>query len=330
VQSGRIEAISIYRSLWVWAAVSSVVLLSSCVYRPFSQSYQGPQVRSAELLDYYGYPHQASNPSVKELKQKKHYTLERVELDSSVNLFGTERIKIDYYRLTRAGSFPTVLILPISGGVDFLVESFARVFAGHGFNAAIVHNRSVEIEHTKTLEEVENYFRQIVLDNRQVLDWLVQQPEVDPNRLGCLGLSLGGIKASLVAGADDRIKAVVIGLAGGSLADITVTSKEKRFKEYIDQWVRSGVSRQDIHDELSNKVRTDPLYLAPYVDARNALMFIAMFDQFVPRVCGDRLREAIGGPQAVYLLSSHYTGFLYLCYAHAKSLAFFKRRFDLP
>jgi len=321
---------SIRRSLLVWAAFSSMVLQSSCVYRPCSRSYQGPQARSAEILEYYGYPHQGLNATIKTLKQKRHYTLERVELDSSVNLFGTEKIKVDYYRLTKPGRFSTVLVLPISGGVDFCVESFARMFASHGFNAAIVHNRRVTIERTKTAEEVENYFRQVVLDNRQVLDWLVQQPEVDPNRLGCLGLSLGGIKASLVAGADDRIKAVVMGLAGGSLADMAVTSKEKRLKKYIDQWVKSGISRQDIHDELSNKVRTDPLVLAPYIDTRNALMFIAMFDQSVPRVCGDRLREAIGRPETVYLLSGHYTGFLYLPYAHAKSLAFFKQRFDTP
>jgi len=29
-------------------------------------------------------------------------------------------------------------------------------------------------------------------------------------------------------------------------------------------------------------------------------------------------------------LSGHYSGFLYLPYAHAKSLTFFRKRFDLP
>ena len=321
---------SIRRSLLVWVALSSLVLLGSCVHRPCTRSYQGPQTRSAEILGYYDYPHQDLNATVKTLKQKRHYTLERVELDSSINLLGTERIKVDYYRLTKPGRFPAILVLPISGGVDYCVESFARVFASHGLNAAIVHNRRVHIEQTKTAEEVEDYFRQVVLDNRQVLDWLVQQQEVDPNRLGCLGLSLGGIRASLVAGADDRIKAVVMGLAGGSLADMAVTSKERKLKDCMDQWGRSGISRQDIHDELSAKVRTDPLVLAPYIDGRNALMFIAMFDQSVPRVCGDRLRQAIGRPETVYLLSGHYSGFLYLPYAHAKSLTFFRKRFDLP
>ena len=319
----RVASVDALRGL---AVVSWLVLLSSCAVQPYNRSYQGPQVRPAELLDYYGYPHQPFNATIKMLMQKRQYSVERVELDSAVNLFGTERIKIDYYRLNRPGRFPTILALPISGGVDFCVESFARVFVGHGFNAAIVHNRSVDIEQTNTAEEVEAFFRQVVLDNRQVLDWLVQQPGVDPHRLGCLGLSLGGIKASLVAAVDDRIKGVVMGLAGGSLADIAVSSREKKLKRCIDQWVRSGVPRKAIHEELSNKVRTDPLALAPYIDARHTLMFIALFDRSVPRPCGDRFREAIGKPRTVYLPSGHYTAFLYLPYAHTESLAFFKEK----
>lgn len=321
---------SMRRSLLVLLTVSSLVLQGSCVHRPCSRSYPGPQTRPAELLEYYDYPRQAIQATVEILQQKRPYTVERVELDSSVNLFGTERIKVDYYRLTRRGRHAVILVLPISGGVDFCVESFARLFASHGLHAAIVHNRKVRVERIRTAEEVEDYFRQVVLDNRQVLDWLMQQPEVDPNRLGCLGLSLGGIRASLVAGVDKRIKAVVIGLAGGSFADMAVTSKERKLERCIRQWVRSGIPREDIHNELSAKVRTDPLRLAPYIDARDALLFIALFDQSVPRKSGDRLREAIGNPQTVYLLSGHYSGFLYLPYAHAKSLAFFKARLGLP
>ncbi|MBP8305162.1 MAG: prolyl oligopeptidase family serine peptidase [Phycisphaerae bacterium] len=317
------------RSL-LWLTVSSLVLLGSCVHRPCSRSYPGPQTRPAEMLEYYDYPHQDPNATVETLKQKSRYTLERVELDSSVNLFGTERIRVDYYRAARPGRHAAILVLPISGGVDFCVESFARLFASHGLHAAIVHNREVRVERIRTAEEVEDYFRQVVLDNRQVLDWLVRQPEVDPNRLGSLGLSLGGIRASLVVGVDDRIRAVVMGLAGGSFADMAVTSKEKKLRRCIERWAKSGIPREDIHKELSAKVRTDPLRLAPYIDARDALLFIAMFDRSVPRESGDRLRRAIGNPETVYLPSGHYSGFLYLPYAHAKSLAFFRKQFDLP
>jgi hypothetical protein len=76
-------------------------------------------------------------------------------------------------------------------------------------------------------------------------------------------------------------------------------------------------------------VKTDPLKLAEYIDAGNVLMYIARFDQVVPRKCGDRLREAIGGPETIYLFSGHYSSFLYSPWAEAESLSFFRKKFEL-
>jgi dienelactone hydrolase len=41
------------------------------------------------------------------------------------------------------------------------------------------------------------------------LDWLTQQPGMDPDRIAILGLSLGGGVAALLAGQDSRVKAAV-------------------------------------------------------------------------------------------------------------------------
>jgi hypothetical protein len=93
--------------------------------------------------------------------------------------------------------------------------------------------------------------------------------------------------------------------------------------------MKDGISYDDIHVELSEKVKTDPLKLAEYIDARNILMFIARFDRVVPRKCGDRLWEAIGKPEVIYLFSGHYSSFLYSPYAETESLQFFKEKFGL-
>ncbi len=47
-------------------------------------------------------------------------------------------------------------------------------------------------------------------DALTVLSWLAEQPYVDVDRLGVLGLSMGGCVAAHVAGADPRIKALVL------------------------------------------------------------------------------------------------------------------------
>jgi dienelactone hydrolase len=46
-------------------------------------------------------------------------------------------------------------------------------------------------------------------EDRRALDYLAGRPDVDPDRLGCCGLSGGGLRSVLLAGTDDRLKATV-------------------------------------------------------------------------------------------------------------------------
>lgn len=46
-------------------------------------------------------------------------------------------------------------------------------------------------------------------DDLRTLDYLASRPEVDPQRLGCVGLSVGGYRSFVLAALDPRIKAAV-------------------------------------------------------------------------------------------------------------------------
>src|SRR6185436_15642162 len=47
-------------------------------------------------------------------------------------------------------------------------------------------------------------------DDVRSVDYLVSRPEVDPARIGCVGLSVGGVRSAHLAALDDRIKAAVV------------------------------------------------------------------------------------------------------------------------
>src|SRR5207302_7905928 len=47
-------------------------------------------------------------------------------------------------------------------------------------------------------------------DDIRTVDYLLTRPEVDPKRIGCVGLSVGGLRAWHLAALDERIKAAVI------------------------------------------------------------------------------------------------------------------------
>lgn len=309
--------------------VSGTVLLCSCAHYKCDPDYTGPGQRSAELLEYYSYPSQKIEAEVVKISEKKRYVIERIEFPSALNVFDYENIKCDFYVQKKAGKFPTILVLPVANGIDFCAKGFARHFASNGLNCAIVHNRDIEIEDIQNAEQVEDYLRQTVLDSRQILDFLVERKEVDGNKLGCLGMSLGGVRASIVSGVDERIKCCVVGLAGGSMADIAFLSELKEVKRYIGGLVERGISPETIRAEVSDKIVTDPLKLAEYTDARETLMYVAMFDRVIHRKCGDKLWEAAGKPEAVYIFSGHFTSLLFLPYAERDSLNFFKKKFEI-
>jgi dienelactone hydrolase len=47
-------------------------------------------------------------------------------------------------------------------------------------------------------------------DDVRTVDYLLTRPEVDPQRIGCVGLSVGGLRACHLAALDDRVRAAVV------------------------------------------------------------------------------------------------------------------------
>lgn len=47
-------------------------------------------------------------------------------------------------------------------------------------------------------------------DDVRTVDYLLTRPEVDPKRIGCVGLSIGGLRACHLAALDERIQAAVV------------------------------------------------------------------------------------------------------------------------
>jgi dienelactone hydrolase len=47
-------------------------------------------------------------------------------------------------------------------------------------------------------------------DDRRTIDYLETRPDVDPDRIGCVGLSGGGLRAAMLAGADPRVRAACV------------------------------------------------------------------------------------------------------------------------
>ena len=65
-------------------------------------------------------------------------------------------------------------------------------------------------------------------DARRTFDVLSSRSEVDPEKLGVTGISLGGIISATTAASDPRVQPAVLLLAGGDLPSIIHHGRETR------------------------------------------------------------------------------------------------------
>ncbi|MEM6849215.1 MAG: alpha/beta fold hydrolase [Pseudomonadota bacterium] len=98
------------------------------------------------------------------------------------------------------GPAPAVILLHGAGGVSEGREhTYARQFAAQGVGAAIINIFSPRggfgfIERLMTITEA-----MALADSFAVLDWLVERPEIDGERVAVIGFSYGGMSATYAA-----------------------------------------------------------------------------------------------------------------------------------
>lgn len=314
-----------------FAAAILLFFSSGCVHHSLSKHYRGPQPLPEATARYYSYESPPGELTIQTIVEKDRYILKRVELKAAIacdppHAEKQEMITIDYYEAKSEYKTPVIIVLPILGGNNSESDLFARYFAEHGFSALMVH-RDTKQKEKVNLETLEASLREMVIDHKLVIDWIERNSKLDATRIGVFGISMGGIKAALLTALDTRVRAAVIALAGGDIPSILIHSKEKGVEEKIAEIIKkNAVSKQDLFVILQKTIRTDPLLLAPYIDARKVLMISPIFDRVVPRANQRKLRRVIGKPETIDLLSGHYTAILYIPYVQNEALWFFQRK----
>src|SRR5206468_10649990 len=154
--------------------------------------------------------------TVEVLESKSQYTVKRVLVPAVAEGSETNRwIELDYYDLAGKAKTPVIMVLPMLGGGYALERHFANYFASRGYAAVIVRrdNRAASAR----VEDLNGLFRDMVIDHKQVIDWMETQEDLDCSRIGIFGVSMGGIKGALLLPLEKRVCAAALGLAGGDL-----------------------------------------------------------------------------------------------------------------
>jgi len=225
-------------------------------------------------------------------------------------------VHCEYFAPRREGSRPGVVVLHILGGDFELSRLFCRYLADQGAAALFVKMpyygprrpadapaRMVSLDPRETVAGM----RQAVLDIRRAVAWLAAQPEVDPERLGIFGISLGGITAALAATAEPRLHNVCLMLAGGDVGRIGWNAPH--MEEIRTSWLASGGTQQSFLELFAT---IDPVTYAHRARDRRILMLNARHDELVPEACTLALWEAFGRPEIEWMDAGHYSAMRFI------------------
>lgn len=146
---------------------------------------------------------------------------------------------------------------------------------------------------------------QAVLDARRAFDGLLGWPGIAPQRVGLLGVSLGGINAALAAGVEPRMRRLALVLAGGDLPAV-VFHASRETREVRRRLEAAGLDPAALRAMWAD---IEPLRYASRMAAADVLMLNARDDDVIPRRCTEMLWKSIGEPEIVWYSGDH-TGML--------------------
>ncbi len=239
-----------------------------------------------------------------------------------------------YYRSLQASRetpAPLVLVSPILGGAkdDYLAcRVFGRWAARWGLSSFYLHQEEDILTGDRDAFELDRLLRDNILSNRKALDLLSRRPEVNPSRLGSLGISMGALKNVVLIAVEPRLKANVLCLAGGDLPRILLESRERMVLRYLQRRKqRDAMEPQEVAEEFRRQFTAEPLLFAQFVPPEKILLFLGSFDDKVPYPTGLELHRAMGRPDLHVLPLGHYTGILAAPLAARLGFSWMKERF---
>ena len=187
--------------------------------------------------------------------------------------------------------FPTIILLHGLGDrktVDYIEAGNQYMLdAGYAVLRLDISNHGDRFKYDYDFDLTDGYrywtrdlITQTVFDLRRAVDFIETREELDPDRIGYYGISLGGIIGTIFCSVEERIEVPVIVLAGGSL----------------NLMFGKGALSGDTKDYLSI---IDPINYVAKISPRPLLMINAENDDVVPPITSKLLFKAAKDPKEI-------------------------------
>jgi dienelactone hydrolase len=240
-----------------------------------------------------------------------------------------------YYPSHKKGRKAIILCHHRGGNMESL-DAMAKIFAKLGISALTMlmpyhgirapeGTKSGEFFTSANIKRTIDAFRQAVLEIHWATDWL----QTLHSQIGIVGISLGGIVATLACAHDERLKTACICHSGADLAAIT-------FRGIATRKIREAFEKVKItEDELRTYWKAiDPVNYIHKMKETDVLQLNTIQDTVFPLSCQKKLSSAFKESNVKYKLSlfpfpcGHYSAGKYLLpklYLLAKVFLFLRK-----
>jgi dipeptidyl aminopeptidase/acylaminoacyl peptidase len=226
-------------------------------------------------------------------------------------------VHAEYYRPNHGKTgVPGVIVLDITGGDQTLSRVLSRHLAQKGIAGLFVQmayygpRRPPGSSLRLLSSDLEHSFaavRQTVLDLRRATAWLESRPEIDKNRLGIMGTSLGSFMATLTAEMEPKLGRLTVLLGGADF--IEGYWDHPKVIPYRKTLTAFGGKKETIKDLIAP---IDPITCVRNLKDCKVLIVAAKHDEIVPPRMAETLWRETGKQEIIWLNAGHYSAAIYL------------------
>lgn len=199
-------------------------------------------------------------------------------MQTPVTLGGNDfKVELSSYLLDTSKKH--ILIIPPTGGSNFIDRSWARNFCAGGFNAHIVEHWTQDDEYAIDLGIHQRFY-----SRTQKAIGIVLEHLKDASYIGMMGTSIGGIHTAMAMGIHERIDAAFVITAGADMPAMIANSDQEAM---VNAWNKRKEAfkipdKKTYIELLREKIDYEPLKLPRKFEGKDLGMIVATADTTVP------------------------------------------------
>ncbi len=222
-----------------------------------------------------------------DLSNKGYYEGKGVLRYQNESLESVINFQFKFHKATQNVKNKLIVVTPNILGETVLERVMAHFLQENGYHVLVPMTEvRLDIVDENSFGRIEDINRSSLKITNLLIDYVHQYFEFDRDRIGLVGVSLGGIRSSMLLGSDDRFRAMFVAVAGSDMPSIYAYSEHQIIVDIRERHMDFlGLETQDEYEEILRKnIHLDASIVANSKHLANVAMIIANKDTSVPTI----------------------------------------------